>query len=312
MNKVKFIVAICVAALTVAPLASRFARPAAAQELEGTLKKIKDSGAITIGYRESSVPFSYIDDNQKPVGFADDICAKIVDAVKAKLKLDKLEVKFNPVTSATRIPLIANGTVDLECGSTTNNPDREKQVAFTNSHFLSATRWLYKKTNKIVTLKDMAGKTVVSTAGTTNIKQLNEANTKFNLGINIVSAKDHSEAFLMVETDRAVAFVMDDILLAGFKANSRDPKLYAISDDTLSRAEPYGIMLRRGDPSFKAVADKATADLYTSPEIKTLYDKWFTKPINSHGLNLDYPMTPTMTKMFAHPSDSGDPAAYAP
>ena len=188
------------------------------QELTGTLKKIKDTGAITIGFRDSSVPFSYLDDNQKPVGFAMDICYKIVDAVKKELKIDKLEVKLNPVTSATRIPLIANGTVDLECGSTTNNADRQKQVAFTNTHFLTASRFVSKKASKLDKIDDLKGKSVVSTSGTTNIKQLTEANAARNLGINVIAAKDHAEAFLMVETDRAVAFVMDDILLASLAA----------------------------------------------------------------------------------------------
>ncbi len=245
------------------------------------------------------------------MGFADDICLKIVDAVKTKLNLDKLQIKYVPVLSSTRIPLMANGTVDLECGSTTNNLDREKQVAFTNSHFLSATRWISKKPSNIKTLEDLKGKTVVSTSGTTNIKQLNEANVKGNLGMNILTAKDNAEAFLMVESDRAVAFAMDDILLAALRANSKTPSLYVISDGTLSLAEPYGIMLRRGDPAFKALVDQTTADLYKSPAIQVLYDKWFTKPIDARGLNLDFPMTPQIKNMFANPSDSGDPSAYA-
>ena len=195
---------------------------AQAEDLTGTLKNIKDTGAITLGFRDSSIPFSYLDDNQKPVGFAMDICYKIVDAVKKELKLDKLEVKLNPVTSATRIPLMANGTIDLECGSTTNNAERQKQVAFTNTHFLTASRYVFKKSSNINTIDDLKGKTVVSTAGTTNIKQLTEANAARNLGINIIPAKDHAEAFLMVETDRAVAFVMDDILLASLVAGSKD------------------------------------------------------------------------------------------
>ncbi len=199
---------------------------AQAQDLTGTLKKIKDTGAITIGFRDSSMPFSYLDDSQKPVGFAMDICYKIVDAVKKELKLDKLEVKLNPVTSSTRIPLMANGTIDLECGSTTNNADRQKQVAFTNTHFLTASRFVSKKASKINTIDDLKGKSVVSTSGTTNIKQLTEANAARNLGINIIPAKDHAEAFLMVETDRAVAFVMDDILLASLAAGSKDPDAY--------------------------------------------------------------------------------------
>src|SRR3954451_7110520 len=202
----------CLAVIVLALAAPLFAGPANAEELTGTLKKVKETGAITIGYRDSSIPFSYLDDNQKPIGFAIDICYKIVEAVKKELKLDKLEVKLNPVTSATRIPLMANGTVDLECGSTTNNADVQKQVTCTNPHFLTASRFVSKKSSKINSIDDLKGKSVVSTSGTTNIKQLTEANAARNLGINIIPAKDHAEAFLMVETDRAVAFVMDDIL----------------------------------------------------------------------------------------------------
>ncbi|MFG1427107.1 amino acid ABC transporter substrate-binding protein [Roseixanthobacter glucoisosaccharinicivorans] len=284
--------------------------PAGAQELTGTLKKIKDTGKITLAYRESSIPFSYLDDNQKPVGFAMDICAKVVEAVKKELKLDKLEVGYTPVTSATRIPLIANGTVDLECGSTTNNLDRQKQVAFTNTHYLTASRFVSKKSSKINSIADLAGKTVVSTSGTTNIKQLTEANTERKLNINIVPAKDHAEAFLMVETDRAVAFVMDDILLSSLVAGSKDPSAYVISEDAFSKPEPYGIMLRRDDPEFKTVVDKATATLYKSPEMMTIYAKWFQSPIPPKNLNLNVPISAPLKKAFANPTDSGDPAAY--
>src|SRR6202012_1908458 len=202
--------------------AALFAGSANAEELTGTLKNIKDSGAITLGFRDSSIPFSYLDDSQKPVGFAMDMCYKIVDAVKKELKLDKLDVKLTPLTSSNRIPLLANGTIDLECGSTTNNAEREKQVSFTNTHFLTASRYVSKKSSKLNKIDDMKGKSIVSTAGTTNIKQLTEANAARNLGINIIAAKDHAEAFLMVETDRAAAFVMDDILLASLVAGSKD------------------------------------------------------------------------------------------
>ncbi|MEW6643410.1 MAG: amino acid ABC transporter substrate-binding protein [Pseudomonadota bacterium] len=288
------------------------AGPAAAQQLTGTLKNIKDTGAITIGYRDSSIPFSYLDDNQKPVGFAMDICYRIVDAVKKELKLDKLEVKLNPVTSATRIPLMANGTIDLECGSTTNNAERQKQVSFTNTHYLTASRFISKKSSNLNSIADLKGKTVVSTSGTTNIKQLNEVNAARGLGINIVPAKDHAEAFLMVETDRAVAFVMDDILLASLAAGSKDPDAYVISKDAFSKPEPYGIMVRKDDPAFKKVADDATAAFYKSPEGAKLYGKWFTQKIPPKGLNLNVPMGPEQKKAFAEPSDSPDPDAYIP
>ena len=287
-----------------------FAGTANAEELTGTLKNIKESGAITLGYRDSSIPFSYLDDSQKPIGFAIDICYKIVDAVKKELKLDKLEIKLTPVTSSSRIPLLANGTIDLECGSTTNNAEREKQVSFTNTHFLTASRFVSKKSAKLARIDDLKGKSVVSTGGTTNIKQLNEANAARNLGINIITAKDHAEAFLMVETDRAAAFVMDDILLASLVAGSKDTAAYVISTDAFSKPEPYGIMLRKDDLPFKKVVDAATAAVYTSGEGQKLYDKWFMQKIPPKGLNLNTPIGPELKHEFAKPSDSPDPASY--
>ena len=281
-----------------------------AQPLTGTLQKIKETGAIVIGVRDSSVPFSYLDGEQKPVGYAIDICMKVVDAVKKKLDMPKLEVKLNPVTSATRIPLMANGTIDLECGSTTNNVERQKQVAFTNTYFLTASRFVSKKASNLKTIADLKGKTVVSTSGTTNIRQLNEANTSQNLDINILTAKDHAEAFLMVETDRAAAFVMDDVLLAGFVAGSKDPAAYEISTAAFSKPEPYTAMLRRDDAPFKALVDATTAELYQSPEMKTIYAKWFTQPVPPRGLNFNLPMSPALAQSFQQPSDNADPAHY--
>jgi len=281
-----------------------------ADELTGTLKKIKETGVINIGYRDSSIPFSYLDDNQRPVGFAIDICMKIVDAVKKELKLDRLTAEFNPVTSSGRIPLLANGTIDLECGSTTNNPDRLKQVAFTNTHFLTATRFISKKSSHLNSIDDLKGKTVASTSGTTNIKQLTETNAARKLGINIVPAKEHAESFLMVETDRAVAAVLDDILLASFAAGAKDPDAYVISTDAFSKPEPYGIMLRKDDPAFKKVADDATAALYQSAEGQKLYEKWFLQKIPPKGLNLNVPMGAELKKAFAKPTDSPDPDSY--
>jgi glutamate/aspartate transport system substrate-binding protein len=290
--------------------ASLVASQASAEELTGTLKNIKDTGAITLGFRDSSIPFSYLDDNQKPVGFAMDICYKIVDAVKKELKLDKLEIKLNPVTSATRIPLMANGTIDLECGSTTNNAERQKQVSFTNTHFLTASRYVFKKASGLKSIDDLKGKTVVSTAGTTNIKQLTEANVARSLGANIIPAKDHAEAFLMVETDRAVAFVMDDILLASLVASSKSPTDYVISTDAFSKPEPYGIMMRKDDAAFKKVVDAATAALYTSGEGEKIYNKWFTDKIPPKGLNLNTPISAELKNEFAKPTDSPNPDDY--
>jgi glutamate/aspartate transport system substrate-binding protein len=284
--------------------------PAFAQELTATLKKIKDTGAITLGHRESSVPFSYYDDNQRVIGYAMDLCYRIVDAVKSNLKMDRLEVKLNPVTSATRIPLIANGTVDLECGSTTNNLEREKQVSFTVTHFVTANRFVSKKSSNLNAVDDLKGKTIVSTSGTTNIKQINEIGAQRRLDLNIIAAKDHAEAFLMVETDRAAAFVMDDILLFSLVATSKSPGDYVISADALS-VEPYGIMLRRDDPAFKKVVDDEMMATYKSGAINSIYEKWFLKPIPPKGINLNVPMSPAFRKVVANPTDTGDPAWYA-
>ncbi|CCD95319.1 putative extracellular solute-binding protein, family 3; glutamate/aspartate periplasmic-binding protein [Bradyrhizobium sp. ORS 375] len=291
-------------------VASVLAAPASAEELAGTLQKIKETGTVTVGYRETSLPFSYIDDNQKPLGFALDICGRIVDEIKATLKLDKLDVKLTPVSSATRIPLMTNGTIDLECASTTNNLERQRLVSFSHTYFLTANRFVAKASSGLKTIDDLKGKTVASTSGTTNIKQLYEANTARQLGLNIVAAKDNAEGFLMVENGRADAYVMDDILLAGLVASAKTPSDFAISTDQFSMPEPYGIMLRKDDPAFKATVDRATAKLYTSPEIATLYARWFMAPVPPKGVNFNFPMTPVLQKAFAQPNDSGDPKAY--
>jgi glutamate/aspartate transport system substrate-binding protein len=293
--------------LILAALALSVAAPAAAQE--GTLKKIKDSGSITIGHRDGSIPFSYYDDQQKPVGYAVDLCLRIADAVKSELRMPRLDVKYQLVTSANRIPLMANGTIDLECGSTTNNLARQEQVWFTITHFVTANRWIAKKSANIRSLADLKGKTIVSTAGTTNIKQITEINGAQNLGMNIISANGHPEAFQMVETGRAVAFVMDDILLYSLAAQSRTPADYAISAEALS-VEPYGIMLRKDDVAFKKVVNAAMTNIYKSGQINAIYEKWFQKPIPPKGINLNIPMSDQFRKVAANPTDSGDPAAY--
>lgn len=300
MKRTLALVAVSIAAATLA-------LPAAAQE--GTLKKIKDTGTITIGHRDASLPFSYYDDKQQPIGYAMDLCHRIVDAVKAELKMPSIKTNYQLVTSANRIPLMANGTIDLECGSTTNNIARQEQVWFTHTHFVTANRWIARKSANIKSLADLKGKTIVSTAGTTNIKQITEINAQQNLGMNIISANGHPEAFQMVETGRAVAFVMDDILLAGLAAQSRSPSDYAISSQALS-VEPYGIMLRKGDKAFKAVVDKAMAQIYTSGQINAIYEKWFQKPVPPKNVNLNLPMSDAFKKIVAKPTDSGDPKVY--
>ncbi|MGA8050931.1 MAG: transporter substrate-binding domain-containing protein [Burkholderiales bacterium] len=282
---------------------------APASALEGTLKKVKDSGVITIGHRDSSIPFSYYDDKQHPVGYAMDICYKIVDAVKADLKMPKLQVKLLPVTSATRIPLMANGTIDLECGSTTNNAERKKQVDFGMTYYVVKYRYVSKKSSHMDKIDDLKGKTVVSTAGTTDMQALNVLNTTRNFGMNILSAKDHGEAFLMVETGRATAFLMDDILLSGLVANSKNPSEFTISSESLG-LEPYSLMLRRDDPEFKKLVSDAMSKLYTSGAIMKIYNKWFMNPIPPKGINLKTPVSDALKRVFEHPTDSPDPSVY--
>ena len=282
---------------------------APASALEGTLKKVKDSGVITIGHRDSSIPFSYYDDKQKPVGYAMDICYKIVDAVKADLKMPDLQVKLLPVTPATRIPLMANGTIDLECGSTTNNAERKKQVDFGMTYYVVKYRYVSKKSSHMDKIDDLKGKTVVSTAGTTDMNALNVLNTTRNFGMNILSAKDHGEAFLMVETGRATAFLMDDILLSGLVANSKNPSEFTISSESLG-LEPYSLMLRKDDPEFKKLVSDAMSKLYTSGAIMKIYDKWFMNPIPPKGIDLHIPVSDALKRVFEHPTDSPDPNVY--
>jgi glutamate/aspartate transport system substrate-binding protein len=276
---------------------------------QGTLDKIRASGGITLGHRDASIPLSYLDDKQKPIGYAMDLCLKIVDAVKEELKMPNLKVNYQPITPATRIPLLANGTIDLECGSTTNTEARQKQITFTITHFVTANRFVSKKADNLKTFDDLKGRTIVSTSGTTNVKQANELNAARKLGINILNAKDHAEAFLMVDTGRAVAFVMDDILLAGFVANHPNPSLFTISSEALS-VEPYGIMLRKDDPAFKKVVDGAMVKLFKSGGLTPIYEKWFMKPIPPRGIVMNIPMGDAMKRVVANPTDSFDPDVY--
>lgn len=280
-----------------------------AQEPQGTLKKVADSGSITIGHRETSIPFSYYDDKQNPIGYSMDICARIVAAVKTTLKRDDIQVKYLPVTSASRIPLMGNGTIDLECASTSNTLDRQKQVAFSVTTFVTGNRFISLKSANLKSIDDLKGKTVASTSGTANIKQANEINEAKGLSMKIVPVKEHAEGFLMVETGRASAFIMDDILLYGLAANAKQPDKFQVSADSLS-IEPYAIMLRRDDPQFKTLVDGVIKSLYASGEFEALYKKWYQSPLPPKGINLNVAMSEPLKKVVANPTDSGDPAAY--
>ncbi len=287
-----------------AVVAAAFALTAHAQELTGTLKKIKDTGAITIGYRESSIPFSYLDDQQKPIGYAMDLCMKVVDAVKADLKMPNLKVNLQPVTSSNRIPQLQAGNIDLECGSTTNSVERQKQVSFGPTYFVINVTAAVKKSSGIKTLADLNGKTISTTSGTTSVPLLKKYEKTKNIDIKEIYGKDHAESFLLMVQDRTAAFVMDDILLAGQIANMDKPGDYMIIPESL-RQEPYSMMIRKDDPQFKALVDKTIGGVMKSGEINQIYAKWFTSPIPPKGANLNFPETPAIKAAFANPNDKG-------
>ncbi|MBK9219178.1 MAG: transporter substrate-binding domain-containing protein [Uliginosibacterium sp.] len=274
-----------------------------AQQIDGTLKKVKETGVITLGIRESSFPLSYLDAEQKPVGYHIDICNRIADAVKAKLALGKLEVKHQAVTSQNRIPLVVNGTVDLECGSTTNNADRQKQVAFAPTTFVTNVRMAVKKASGIKDLDNLGGKPVATTTGTTSVQLMRSHEKGKNIDFKEVYGKDHADSFLMLETDRAVAFVMDDNLLAGLIASAKAPNDYAIVGTALS-VEPIAIMLRKDDPQFKALVDDTVKTLAKSGELNKLYTKWFLLPIPPKGVNMNFQMSEPLKALMASPNDN--------
>ena len=267
-----------------------------------TLAKIAETGKITLAYRESSVPFSYLAGGDKPVGFSVELSNAVADAVKKKLNKPNLEVALMPVTSQNRIPLISNGTVDLECGSTTNNTARAKDVAFAVNHFYTGTRLLVKKSSKIRNYADLAKKTVASTTGTTNALVLRKYNTEQNLDMDIVLGKDHADAFLLVESDRAVAFAMDDILLFGLMANAKNPADFEVVGDAL-QVEPYACMLAKDDPAFKKLVDDTFIGLMKSGEFEKMYTRWFLQPIPPKGVPLNLPMSPQLRENIQAPND---------
>ncbi len=275
---------------------------ARAQDPGGTLKKIKETGTISLGHRESSIPFSYYDDKQQVVGYSHELMLIAADAVKKDLKLPALNTKLTPITSQNRIPLVQNGTIDIECGSTTNNLERQKQVAFSNTIFVIGTRLLTKKNSGVKDFPDLAGKNVVTTAGTTSERLLRKMNEEKKMGMNVISAKDHGESFLTLESGRAVAFMMDDALLAGEMAKARRPSDWHIVGTPQSR-EAYGCMMRKDDPQFKKVVDAAIARAMTSGEAEKLFKKWFQSPIPPKGLKLDLPLSDDMKQLFKSPND---------
>ena len=285
-------------------LSAALIAPAVAQELTGTLKKVKETGAFTVGFRESSIPFSYLDDKQQPIGYAMDLCMRVVDAVKADLKMPNLKVNLQPVTSSNRIPLLQNGTIDMECGSTTNSVQRQQQVAFGPTYFVINVTAAVKKSSNINAIAELNGKTVSTTSGTTSVPLIKSYEKTKNVTVKEIYGKDHGESFLLLADDRAAAFIMDDILLAGQIANSKSPGDYKILPESL-RQEPYSMMLRKDDPQFKALVDKTVGGIMKSGEIEKIYAKWFMNPVPPKGINMNFPMTPPIREAFKNPNDKG-------
>jgi glutamate/aspartate transport system substrate-binding protein len=254
-----------------------------------TLDKVKASGSIAVAYRESSIPFSYLDDKAQPTGFGWEICSRIVDEVKKATGRADLKITTQAVTSANRIPLLVNGTIDIECGSTTNNSDRAKQVAFATNYFYTGTRLLVKAGSPIMSVADLKGRKVVSTTGTTNFRIMRALNDERKIGFELIGAKDHAESQLVVASGRADAFAMDDILLYGLAASSANPREWTVVGESI-QVEPYAIMLRKDDPTFKTLVDGVLARLMDSGEFEKMYMRWFQSPIPPKGVNLNAPM----------------------
>ena len=267
-----------------------------------TLKKITDSGAITLAYRESSIPFSYLAGPGQPVGFGVEIANKVVEAIKQKIGKQDIKIIYQAVTSQNRIPLVANGTVDLECGSTTNNATRAKEVSFAVNYFYAESRLLTKKSDHIKRLGDLAGKAIATTTGTTTFGQLRKLSLEKNLNLSVVPAKDHADGFLLLESGRAQAFAMDDILLAGLMMNAKNPELYEIVGEPL-QTEAYACMMRKDDPAFKKLVDETLSTMMKSGEFEKLYKKWFLSPIPPRAKALGLPMSQRLRENLKSPTD---------
>lgn len=289
--------------------ASGFVQPTFADPLIGTLQKVAEKGEITIGHRDSAIPFSFLDGQQEPIGFSIDICRKIVDGVRAKLSRPDLKLIYLPVTSQTRIPLMANGTIDLECGSTTNTPERHSQVDFSITTFVAGGRLLVKANSGIKNLDDLSGKTVAANQGSSPVRALLQIDAERKLNLKMIPAKDFAESFLLLETGRAVAVAQDDILLAGLRATARNPADYQITADPFT-IEPYAIMLRKDDPNFKKVADDVITSMMASGEFDRLYAQWFQNPFPPRNVNMNLSMSEQLRRVVAKPTDSSDPSSY--
>jgi glutamate/aspartate transport system substrate-binding protein len=278
-------------------------KPAVAPALSGTLAKIRDTGVITLATRTASIPFNYLDDNNRQAGYAWEIAQNVVARVRKDLKRADLKVKTMEVTPQTRIPLVANQTVDLECSSTTNNLERQRQVSFSNTFFVVGSRLLVRKDSGIKHWADLVGKNLVVSAGTTSERLIRQLNEKNGWGINIVLAKDINENFLVVETGRAQAAMQDDIILYSNIARARDPQKWEVVGVAQAQ-EAYGCMMRRDDPQFKALVDGVIARMMKSGEMEKLYTKYFLSKIDvKGGVTVGFPMQQTTRDLYANPND---------
>lgn len=268
-----------------------------------TLQRIKARGAITLGHRESSVPFAYYDDNGQVIGYSHELALKIVDAVRRHLDEPLLVLRLVPVTPENRIDMIRRGDIDLECGSTTHNSQRARQVSFSNTFFIIGTRMLTRRDSGIQDFADLSGRTVVTTAGTTSERLLRRIGERQKGDIGIVTAPDHRESFLMLERGQAEAFMMDDALLYGELAKAESPAQWIVTG-TPQSYEAYGCMMRRADLAFKRLVDDTLASVMKSGEAERIYRKWFMSPLPSSGLNLNYPLSETMRALFLNPNDN--------
>lgn len=274
-----------------------------AQQPVSTLDKLSNTGVIKIGYATKNIPFSYTNEKGEPVGYSVELCTRVVDLLKKKLSLPDLKIEFVERTASDRVVLLNNGSIDLECVSSTNNEERRKSVWFSYSHFITSTRFVSLKSSGIYNVADLAGRTVVVTKGSTNISQLNTISREKNLYVALVQGESIKDAFDMVTNGKASAFVMDDILLASLTANSQSPENYILSTDALSVPEPYGLMLRRGDVAFKDAVNEALLQIYKSGEINDIYNRWFMSDIPPDGVNLKLPMSEELKSLFANPVD---------
>ncbi len=272
-------------------------------EDESTLAKIARTKTISIGYREDEVPFAFVTGNSGAIGYSVELCNLIAEHVRSELKLDKIDINYVVATPATRFLLVKTKKIDLECSATTNNAERREQVAFSYPHFITATRFVAKKSSALTSIKDLAGRTVASTTGTVNIEQLQNLNRANKLNISVLLAKLNSDGFSFVENDKASAFVMDGVLLAAQVAFSKSPNDYMISSETFGPPEPYGIMMPKNDADFHKVVNDALRNIFVSGDINRIYDKWFMTPLPPDGRNFNLPMSAELQAAFRDPKE---------